>query len=67
LCFVSTFCVDDQLLECKKRLHPFFVHFGLDDVLEQNQFVQTSAEPEDIEKYFSLLLDLESGMLLLGE
>lgn len=55
---VGILCVDYELLEGKQDLHLFFVDFCIDDVLEENQFVQIDSKVVASDHHSGLSLDL---------
>ena len=54
------FRVYNELLESVQALHPFFVHFSLNDILNQDEFVKGDAEIVSSYHDSRLLLDSDS-------
>lgn len=57
LLFIGLLRVYNQLLERVEHLHSFFMHFGLHDVLNQDQLIQCNAEIVPRDHYSGLSLD----------
>ena len=55
--FVKILSIYDKLLETVQHLHPFFVHFGFDNIFEKNQLVESDSEIIPCDSDTSLALD----------